>query len=412
MCRTRLCVVNVLYLTAFNDIMLHCRPCCCCVYARTLPSQPAKGINHHAFDDAWRAYALAMADVRKGIRLLIDTVCPACSDGCNAIHIDGNLKLFVWERLRELWCLLHCHDFFIDSGAAQLTLAVMDKARVRCCIQPAHMRACSDHTDAVYMPTCLCVCACSRPPVAALMLLTSSARACGQQPATGRRAAAARPPSSPSPGASWVLARHCACTLPIAPCMCSLCCHAAAVTDARHGVPFLAVNQAPDHGERYAYFFHLLLELMQRGIVVHQVHIDFNCKWSKWLDNQVAALQKDPPASCTEEEAQHHLCLRAAAAEMQRMRLVLPEAHGALHSIYCQVRLHVYTHAHVSCCGLHAQVSRIDAHACTLLSPPPPQCTCRSAGSPRGLQAAARRWVRRGSSCSPPSRALRTPRAT
>lgn len=103
-------------------------------------AQVAHAINRRGFGDALHAFSFTKADLRMGLQLLYGNACPGCSEGCNALAVDANLKANNWERGREPTRVPHSNDFFADDGAVQLTLAVVDKARV-CAVQHAACNA-------------------------------------------------------------------------------------------------------------------------------------------------------------------------------------------------------------------------------------------------------------------------------
>ncbi len=86
-------------------------------------------------------------DLRLYLTLINDLTCPACSQGCEAVHLDGNFKLFTWSRLnREPWRSPYYDEFFsadtdISSWMEGLDLAVPPKHRVSCAVSYCHMRA-------------------------------------------------------------------------------------------------------------------------------------------------------------------------------------------------------------------------------------------------------------------------------
>jgi hypothetical protein len=56
-------------------------------------------------------------DTRLLLQLLNDLVCPACSEGLAAAHVDGNQKLFTWDRNREPFRTPHYPELFLQDQA-------------------------------------------------------------------------------------------------------------------------------------------------------------------------------------------------------------------------------------------------------------------------------------------------------
>jgi hypothetical protein len=92
--------------------------------------QPLRAVSTSAFRRAASEFGNCQLDLRLGVQLLDDLLCPACSGGNCAYHIDGNMKLFVWQRLRELWRAPHSQLFFAGDEDVQLTIQAVDWARV------------------------------------------------------------------------------------------------------------------------------------------------------------------------------------------------------------------------------------------------------------------------------------------
>lgn len=65
-----------------------------------------------AFRTAYDEWKRCQADLRLYLGLINDLICPACSDGLGAVHIDANMKLFTWLRHREEWRTPHYDEFF------------------------------------------------------------------------------------------------------------------------------------------------------------------------------------------------------------------------------------------------------------------------------------------------------------
>ena len=66
-----------------------------------------------AFRTAWREWKFCTADQRLLVAGTNDLICPACSDGCAGVHVDANMKLFTWERAREVWRRAYFDHFFM-----------------------------------------------------------------------------------------------------------------------------------------------------------------------------------------------------------------------------------------------------------------------------------------------------------
>lgn len=102
-----------------------CLPACL-----SLLSQPLRRISADAFRRAADEFSSCQLDRRLGVKQLNDLVCPACSKGSWACHIDSNMKLFVWDRMRQEWREPHFREFFAESAEVQLTIKAVDAARV------------------------------------------------------------------------------------------------------------------------------------------------------------------------------------------------------------------------------------------------------------------------------------------
>lgn len=56
-------------------------------------------------------------DIRDCIQLNADLQCAACSPTPHSLHIDANMKLFVYDRHREPWReAYHAGQLFLPSG--------------------------------------------------------------------------------------------------------------------------------------------------------------------------------------------------------------------------------------------------------------------------------------------------------
>jgi hypothetical protein len=90
--------------------------------------QARRAINSAAFGSAFREFKACQMDTRLHLQLLNDLVCPACSESLAAAHVDGNLKLFTWDRNREPWRTPHYPEFFLQDQAVKRTLEALDLA--------------------------------------------------------------------------------------------------------------------------------------------------------------------------------------------------------------------------------------------------------------------------------------------
>jgi hypothetical protein len=74
--------------------------------------QVLREISPTAFRTAYDDWKRCQADLRLYLGLINDLICPACSNGLGAVHIDANMKLFTWLRHREEWRTPHYSEFF------------------------------------------------------------------------------------------------------------------------------------------------------------------------------------------------------------------------------------------------------------------------------------------------------------
>ena len=91
--------------------------------------QRRRDISVQSFRVAHSEYKFCQQDIRLGIQWLNDLSCPACSEGMAGVHVDSNMKLFTWDRNRELWREHHYDEFFEQDAHTQLTLSALDLAR-------------------------------------------------------------------------------------------------------------------------------------------------------------------------------------------------------------------------------------------------------------------------------------------
>jgi len=89
--------------------------CLCATPAAPPALQPCRNININAFRTAHREFKFCQMDLRRVLGLLDDLICPACSEGYGAVHIDANMKLFTWARKREEWRTPHYQLFARDE---------------------------------------------------------------------------------------------------------------------------------------------------------------------------------------------------------------------------------------------------------------------------------------------------------
>lgn len=92
--------------------------------------QQHRAINKEAFRRGYREFKGCQMDLRLGVQLLNDLQCPACSSGSACVHIDSNMKLFTWNRGRELWRTPRYKEFFVSDTDVQLTVKAADAVRV------------------------------------------------------------------------------------------------------------------------------------------------------------------------------------------------------------------------------------------------------------------------------------------
>eukprot|EP00775_Hariotina_reticulata_P000077 gene77-biopygen206 len=245
--------------------------------------QQHRAINKEAFRRGYREFKGCQMDLRLGVQLLNDLQCPACSSGSACVHIDSNMKLFVWERARELWRTARYKEFFVSDDDVQLTIKAADAAR-----------------------------------------------------GAGGRAQAAAAASNVCNGI-WTAAGDAQQRRQARQAVTGRC----VATDARHGLPICASNLI-DSGERYAYGFHLLAErLLQPPWSVKQVHMDIMCKWGPWCRRTLDALQQVPSEAVPQALRQRIELLRQQTLSpgnaLSDVRKVLSHAHGLLHALSCQV---------------------------------------------------------------------------
>lgn len=108
-----------------------------------------------------------------------------------------------------------------------------------------------------------------------------------------------------------------------------------AAVDARHGIPLAAANLIKT-GERYGYAHYLAHKvLMPKGL--EQLHLDIQCKWSRWAKRLQEAVQVQVAHGGAAASAAAE-CILQSKQQFDGLRLVLSHAHGLLHGPWCQVR--------------------------------------------------------------------------
>lgn len=105
--------------------------------------QLQRNVHPSAFRTAWREWKFCTADQRLHLWKINDLVCPACSDGCAGVHVDGNMKLFTWLRAREPWRPSHFAEFFLADSVVKERLETIDS------VTGQQVRPCSAGTRVV-----------------------------------------------------------------------------------------------------------------------------------------------------------------------------------------------------------------------------------------------------------------------
>lgn len=93
--------------------------CALCKPSVSLSVFQVRDINPTAFRTAYEAWKRCKTDLRLYLGLINDLACPACSDGLEAVHVDANMKLFIWQRQREAWRSPHYTEMFIPDDTMQ-----------------------------------------------------------------------------------------------------------------------------------------------------------------------------------------------------------------------------------------------------------------------------------------------------
>lgn len=109
---------------------------------------------HHCCSQAADEYSSSVQDRRLGLQQLNDLECPACSGGNCAYHVDGNMKVFVWDHGREPHRLPHSDVFLAGDDDVQRTIQAIDCARVCAFSSP-----CETSPVCSYVPSAWCACA-------------------------------------------------------------------------------------------------------------------------------------------------------------------------------------------------------------------------------------------------------------
>ena len=89
-------------------------------------TQVQRQVDAGLFRTAHREWAYHKHDLRRVVGLVDDLACPACSEGCAAVHIDANMKLFTWKRGREAWREHYFQNVFLPDASVQGQLQAID----------------------------------------------------------------------------------------------------------------------------------------------------------------------------------------------------------------------------------------------------------------------------------------------
>lgn len=106
---------------------------------------PAQGdaINQTTFTGAYLEWSYLEVDKRRELQQIQDLQCAACWPRPHTLHIDANMKLYVWDRQRQAWREpSHSGVLFQDSAECQEHMRDIDNAlgNERVSKQP-HMRS-------------------------------------------------------------------------------------------------------------------------------------------------------------------------------------------------------------------------------------------------------------------------------
>ena len=246
--------------------------------------------------------------------------CPACSQGCQSLHVDGNFKLFTymgtWKRAQPDPGLMS--SFFPDpevTAHRDRVDTLLEKRDARA------VRPLPTHTSRAWQPH-------SRLNGLKFSVNGMACRAI-LAARRGRRARTTQncTRNSFTPGACSVSVpnqRVSVCDY-VLMCGSQRPCVAYAGT-CPHEVVVGGVNIIQS-GEQYAYAHYLLLRVLTLGVAVRCVHMDIACLWSPW------ALKVHDMATPDEQGLAPWLMLRKLANE----GLKVSEMHSKIHSADCQV---------------------------------------------------------------------------
>ncbi len=62
-----------------------------------------QSINQDTFSDCYLEWRYKEGDLRLRVQGINDLDCPACFPAPHTLHIDANMKLYVWDLHRQLW---------------------------------------------------------------------------------------------------------------------------------------------------------------------------------------------------------------------------------------------------------------------------------------------------------------------
>ena len=273
------------------------------------------------FRAAYDMYSTVKTCVQHKFHTSIDGwPCPACSQGCQSLHVDGNFKLFTymgtWKRAQPDPGLMS--SFFPDpevTAHRDRVDTLLEKRDARA------VRPLPTHTSRAWQPH-------SRLNGLKFSVNGMACRAI----LAARRGRRARTTQNCT-GNSFTL-RACSVSVPnqrVSVCDYVLMCGSqrpcvAYAGTCPHEVVVGGVNIIQS-GEQYAYAHYLLLRVLTLGVAVRCVHMDIACLWSPW------ALKVHDMATPDEQGLAPWLMLRKLANE----GLKVSEMHSKIHSADCQV---------------------------------------------------------------------------
>ena len=107
-------------------------PMCACIsYCNDAVGTIAQGeaVNQTSFTAAYLEWSYSEADKRREIQQINDLQCAACSPRPHTLHVDANMKLYVWNRQRQAWREpYHSGVLFQDSNECQQHMQDIDNA--------------------------------------------------------------------------------------------------------------------------------------------------------------------------------------------------------------------------------------------------------------------------------------------